>query len=178
MSERMAGNLSSSTPPAEKSERGMLWRVLGMLFGCICLTIGIRDFRRAYDSTSWPTVPGTIQQAEVDRHVDFDGPSYRADIAYAYNVAGREHIGNRVAYGDYGFILPGHARKIVARYPAGMQVTVHYQPDAPDLAVLEPGITWSTYLLPLSAILMLIFGLRRRRRLFESVLASDTEEEE
>ncbi len=86
MSERMAGNLSSTTPPAEKSGRGMLWRVLGVLFGCVCLTIGIRDFRRAHDSTSWPTVPGTIQRAEVEQHVDFDGPSYSADIAYAYTV--------------------------------------------------------------------------------------------
>ncbi len=58
-----------------------------------------------------------------------------------------------------------------------MRVTVHYQPDAPDLAVLEPGITWSTYLLPLSGLLMLLFGFRRRRGLLASVLDSDTEEE-
>ena len=33
---------------------------------------------------------------------------------------------------------PAGAEKIIAKYPQGRQVTVHYDPSEPDTAVLEP----------------------------------------
>jgi len=47
----------------------------------------------------------------------------------------------RISYNQFGTLASSWA----ARYPKDSRVEVHYKPDEPQVAVLEPGFGWVTY---------------------------------
>ena len=61
--------------------------------------------------------------------------------------------------GAEDYIDAGNAREIVGRYPSGKKVSVHYNPENPQLAVLETGTKFSHLLLSATGILFLLLGL-------------------
>ena len=95
-------------------------------------------------SESWPATDGEILSSVVREDTDEDGTSYFGDVTYRYFVADVAYTSDNVSFGQYGGERD-HAEEIVARYPAGSGVTVHYDPADPETAVLEPGVTWSSY---------------------------------
>jgi hypothetical protein len=112
---------------------------------------------RGQQSLSWPTTQGTIRFSQVGtrtiRHrVTAPYERYYPDLLYAYTVAGQRHASTQIwttpAVVLFGFAVGSHPEStaraaveaILARYPAGQQVTVWYNPGDPALAALEPGI--------------------------------------
>lgn len=98
--------------------------------------------RLAHASLLWPTTPGRVVASSVQIEIlgsDSDGVAhYVPDVRFTYMVAGATYTGTTVAFRD----LRGwkkHAAAIVARYPVGAEVAVHYNPDAPGECVLEAG---------------------------------------
>jgi hypothetical protein len=100
----------------------------------------IRCRCRASASARWPTVIGTITESRLAIENDRDGDeTYRADIRFAYRVGERDYQGSTVKWGWTAiFALRSRAAAVLAKYPAGMKVTVHYDPAQPRTAVLEP----------------------------------------
>lgn len=98
-------------------------------------------------SDSWPTTDGEILSSNVRVDNDDDGTSYFGDVTFQYFVDDIPYTSDNVSFGQYGSSDRDHAASIVARYPAGEGVTVHYDPADPETAVLEPGVTWSSYFL-------------------------------
>jgi len=78
-------------------------------------------------------------------HHDNHGTSYSAEVTYHYKVGGSYHIGTKVAFGAMSSSASA-AREILARYTVGSKVPVHYLPDDPETAVLEPGIHGGTWI--------------------------------
>lgn len=120
-------------------------------------------------SESWPTASGEVLSSTVRVDRDEDGTSYFADVTYRYVVDDLEYASDSVSFGQFGSSDRDHAEGIVARYPVGSQVTVFYDPEDVETAVLEPGVTWSSYMLLGMGILfigipliMLPFMLRQR----------------
>ncbi len=97
-------------------------------------------------SESWPTTDGQILSSNVREDRDEDGTSYFGDVTFGYFVDDISYTSDTVSFGQYGGERD-HAEEIVARYPAGSGVTVYYDPADPETAVLEPGVTWSSYML-------------------------------
>jgi hypothetical protein len=121
-------------------------------------------------SESWPTTSGEVLSANVRIDDDDDGTSYFGDVTYSYAVDDFRYTSDSVSFGQYGSSNRDHAEGIVARYPVGSQVTVYYDPEDVETAVLEPGVTWSSYLLigmglifTCIPIIILPFTLLRRR---------------
>ena len=102
-----------------------------------------RARRQAQASLGWPAVEGEILEAYVRREeeTDADGEwrvTYFPEVRYAYRVLGQEYVGNQITFGGtLGGSSPARARAVVARYPEGERVTVYYNPDNPQEAVLE-----------------------------------------
>lgn len=112
-----------------------------MAAGLVMLLIRGGDLWRGYASSSWPATQGVITQAEIVEAEDSEGdPVYQAAITYRYDVGGRLYSGSAITAMDESTSLRVFADKALARYPAGSEVTVHYQPDDPATAVLEPGL--------------------------------------
>ncbi len=102
-------------------------------------------------SKNWPHTTGELTSCRVRgarRFGSNDFGFFYLEVAYSYSVEGITHRGNRVLFGADSFDnrnLQGAADKRASRYKAGASVSVHYDPRHPARAVLEPGVTVTTY---------------------------------
>ena len=129
--------------------------VKGAVFGLIGIGISIWGavvLKNAKASESWPSVLGEVTESHVVKDTDRDSDgrydtSYHAKVVYRYEVEGAEYTSDTVSFGEHGTDKPGPANEIVKRYPKDGEVKVHYHPQKPETSVLEPGVTWSSYLI-------------------------------
>lgn len=92
--------------------------------------------RRAATSNQWPTTEGEIVHAHVHRGKAWNdmghgnGPYatiYSARIGYSYQVGGKRYEGSRVQFGAARRLARRtDAETLVAAYPVGRRLTVHY----------------------------------------------------
>jgi hypothetical protein len=114
-----------------------------ILFGILTLYYGGRNVLRAYQSNTWPTVQGVVQNSYVESLRN----SNVAKIVYDYTVNEKPFTGMQVAFGSYSFNW-SHARGIVNMYPQGKTVSVYYNPQNPQVCVLEPGVKGQVWIRP------------------------------
>lgn len=120
-------------------------------FGLLLVLFALGLTGMVWQAARWPVVRGQILDAGVADVLDTrgDGPSrtqYQASVLYAYEVNGRRYQGTCIMLGVTVFAtLPGLAQWTVARYPVGSEVEVHYNPQNPGEAVLQPH-SWLHYL--------------------------------
>jgi len=82
---------------------------------------------------------------------------YVPQVVYAYMIDGARYQAERLRMGET--IISSDTRaaeRVVARYPAGSDVTVYYNPADPADATLDPRTTWGTRVLWMVALLMLM----------------------
>lgn len=125
----------------------------GLVIGIPMLLVWFFTRRKARATLSWPAVPGRILDSRVVKGVDQDGDmTTNASVTYAYTVGGAALRGNQVSIGVRG------ARSSVAKYPAGTDVQVFYDPAKPSSAVLEPGGSGAAVIL-IIAIVVIVGGI-------------------
>ena len=109
---------------------------------------------KARASASWPSVKGVITSSRVatrrSRHKDSRGytrtrTTYFPSISYKYTVGGKNFSGTKRAFGESSSSNRAWAAGVVSHYYPGSEVEVYYNPDDPADAVLEPGVTMSSY---------------------------------
>lgn len=141
--------------------------VIFVLAGLWALGAGLGRMVRASRMRRWPAVPGTILAStiasrESTLEAEEDGPPprpitlYRAEVQYRYEVGGRSFTGSRIALDDVEVSSKSHAENLAQRYASGTAVTVHYNPEDPSQAVLEPGIHMVSWVLPAIGVAFLI----------------------
>ena len=112
---------------------GFFFLVLNVIF------LGILFFmrRRMAAVSQWPSTMGTVSASYLERrHSSGDSGSTNYPVVqYSYQVSGQPYQGTKLAPGPE--VGGTGAGKIVARYPAGAQVMVFYNPQNPSDAVLE-----------------------------------------
>lgn len=123
---------------------------------------------------TFPRADGVVTHSGVRAERDDEGDlSYRLDIAYDYEVAGRRHTGTRYSYGEMGTNTSAWKR-VSAKYPVGARVRVAYDPADPDESLLKPGLTgfhvamvW--FLTPFNVIMVggWVYLVRGRRPAFD-----------
>lgn len=92
-----------------------------------------KTIQRAKASSAWPGVTGTITAAERKKVLLRSQPR----VTYSYAVNGKSFTGQRISFATA--MPPKETDAILARYPVGQTVPVHYAPENPAEAVLEPG---------------------------------------
>ena len=90
-------------------------------------------------SKSWPSVQGRIVSSHVERTQIATKVKYKAQVRYQFSVNGRPYMGSRIRYADTTGSSESAQQKIVDKYPSNAQVEVFYDPQDPDISVLEPG---------------------------------------
>ena len=148
------------------------WFVYAMLLAPLGLILVAAAYKtlQARAAREWPSSAGevAVSNAEVrkvkvinsdreDRH-RFEERNF-ANIVYEYSVAGRKLRNNRVSIGeDRGNF---EVAETIAKYPAGMDVTVFYNPLHPNEAVLErdlPKGLWGCLGIGTAVVLATVFG--------------------
>lgn len=140
----------------------MLLPILFIGAGGVMGFFGVRQFMRAQASEAWPTVTGVITIAELGKQMGNErdeSTTYSADISYDYLVNDRSYVNGAVSFDGVTSSDPATARRILKRYPVGKQVTVYYNPAAPQEAVLEPGLRSGSWFLPLFGVLFVGIGI-------------------
>lgn len=130
--------------------------------GTVLILDAVMLTETAEASRRWPRVRGTILKSSVERHEstrrprkDSVGPRrrvrYTANIEFRYLIDGVERIGANVTFAGASktanegtkavveYANAEAAQQVVERYPVGADVQVSYDPDRPELSVLEPG---------------------------------------
>jgi len=118
--------------------------VIGVPLFAAFLYFQVIDFKRSYDSGSWPAVEGTVITSELEKMGSGSDEGTLAKVKYRYTVEGQTHENDKVAFGLFrGMVTWGHAAKVITSYPAGKTVKVFFNPKAPDVSCLETGgIGW------------------------------------
>jgi hypothetical protein len=88
----------------------------------------------------YASTPGTVTHSEVKVERGSKNTSYKPVVTYQYEVAGQRYENQRIRFDQ---TEPGEksANTLVARYPLNQQVTVYYDPQAPQTAVLERDLS-------------------------------------
>jgi hypothetical protein len=150
-----------------------------ILMGAIVFIFGVRNFTRARESASWPTVEGRVAHSEMTLGSGDESSVYHASVLYNYKLSGVSYSSDRIGFGDFDSSDSSHAQAIVNRYPVGTSVQVHYNPQTPNLSVLETGVNGATYFLAPGGALFLIsgclmlWGLPKLLRLLSAATPSD-----
>jgi hypothetical protein len=91
--------------------------------------------RRMAAVSQWPSTMGTVHASYLERRSSSDGYTNYPVVQYSYQVSGQAYQGMKIAPGPE--VGGTGAGRVVARYPAGAQVMVFYNPQKPSDAVLE-----------------------------------------
>jgi hypothetical protein len=101
----------------------------------------VRANYRDRQSLQWPAVSGAVMQSEAQQYRHGKSGGWEANISYRYQVDERRYVGTRISLWD-----PKGRRRtkyevntFAANNPARSTVTVYYDPQHPENAVLEPG---------------------------------------
>src|SRR5215207_4543380 len=121
--------------------------ICGSLFVFDAIFLGIILFtrRKVAQASNWPFTMGRVTLSTLEMRSSSEGGSTPYPVVhYSYQAIGQPYQGSKVMAGpDVG---GSGAHKVVARYPAGAQVMVYYNPQKPSEALLErsmPGfIKW------------------------------------
>jgi hypothetical protein len=103
-----------------------------------------RDLLRGRSSTSWPTTQGEVVYSSIEQHMDSDSDggtsvTYKAKVVYNYQVGGQALVGDRRRFLETSSNNARRAQEAINRYPVGAQVMVYFDPNNPQVSVLEPG---------------------------------------
>ena len=107
-----------------------------LILNVIFLVIIFFMRRRMAAVSQWPSTMGTVSTSYLERRSSSDsGYTNYPVVQYSYQVSGQAYQGMKIAPGPE--VGGTGAGKVVARYPAGAQVMVFYNPQSPSDSVLE-----------------------------------------
>lgn len=122
--------------------------------------------RRAWTMRRWPTADGIVVESRVERTMTrrtrrsrtTSTPFYIPRVVYRFRVEGVEIDGDRLGR-SVSSSTSGVVERLVAAFPVGTRVVVHYDPAEPTTAVVDPGAGMVPLALAAAAaILVLIAG--------------------
>ncbi|HSR02462.1 MAG TPA: DUF3592 domain-containing protein [Methylophilaceae bacterium] len=129
---------------------------------------------KALNSNGWPYVQGKITQSELIERKRSNKNSdiisvYSAKIEYQYEIDDNNYTGAEIKWAD------GNSDKILAlikkEHPAGSSVTVYYNPQKPNEAILQKGLSLgyiligSFLLISICAMAFALYSNAKKRRL-------------
>jgi hypothetical protein len=118
---------------------------LFLVIGIFIMLAGIRNRKKAEESTSWPWVQGRITNAwvETQEHEDEDGSKTITHFPrweYEFAVSGMSYTSQNISFGGTrGSHREAEAREGLKQYPLNSEVQVFYNPSNPEEAALIPG---------------------------------------
>ena len=117
------------------------------------------NMMRGSKAASWPTMPGQIKSAEIQKRHASRSDKVRAEVRYDYKVEGVDYSADRVFFGDRVYSAwGGVAMREIAQYQPESTVQVYYNPDDPKDAVLEPGISGQVWTMFVASLVFMAIG--------------------
>lgn len=142
-------DISSKGPAAQRPERirerspFVAFLFLAIAIGGLGYAIlGFIGLQEANQTNAWPTTQGQVLGHEIEtvERTLSDGTKtelYIAKVRYRYEVDGAFHISDKIALRPQERTIKGVAETEMEDFGLGKKVTVFYNKDKPELAVLK-----------------------------------------
>lgn len=137
--------------------------------GLVTLAVGFVRLAASARTKSWPHVEGTVLSSTVEEKVsqepsEEDGAPARelrvftASVKYRYKVGEKQLTGDRLSLDELETSNRNTAVELAARYPPGASISVFYEPRDPTEAVLQPGVSGGSAIIPLVGVGLVLLG--------------------
>ncbi len=127
--------------------------------GAGLLLFGGCEVRRVAKTRDWPSATGTLDISRVqDVSSSRNGPAFRLQVAYHFDVAGKPFHGDRLTPLGAPEESREEADSRAAAHPAGQPCQVFYDPQDPRQNCMEPGATGRAWTWVWVGLAMFIFG--------------------
>jgi hypothetical protein len=122
-------------------------------------------------SESWPNAPGVITSSDIDQSIDDGKTMYAAVINYEFTVENKPYVGNKISLtsGNSRTSSLREVKKDLQKYPVGKEITVYYDPELPNNAVLQTGADFFTYIIKYAPFLFGFFGILMLLQVFKKI---------
>ena len=140
--------------------------------GCLVLTFGIigavmiflyfRQKKEAEESLDWSSALGKITKAHMRQDISYESGNtlYYPEVEYEYEFLGITYTGDRISFGgSAGNSNRKKTAEILAQYPLNKTVTVYYDPNSPESAVLERKVGMGGKVLLIVGIVFILVAL-------------------
>lgn len=163
----LAAPLLVMTPFVAVTALGFLGSLV--LLGLLLLALAGKSALEHRRQSSWRTTPGVVTVSEVKTLSGVTGKGERkerffASVQYTYTVDGQQYVGEAVRrfwkQRQDEFETDYDAERVVNRYPVGKSVTVFYNPESPEEAMLQRGVwlgTLALVLLGIAAVALAVY---------------------
>jgi hypothetical protein len=131
-----------------------------MILGAVMATWGGLMLHWGSVSDQWPSAPGHIVEARIVESHDShsSSTSYTPTVKYTYRVDGERYEADRLGFCTWGTRRRAEAVATLNPYVPNSSVDVHYHPDHPQIAVLQPGAPAKGWIWPLIGANAFLFG--------------------
>jgi hypothetical protein len=127
----------------------MVGTLICAVIAVVFLGIALWVFRSVRARRTWPVTRGTITDTAIRQNVsvsdDEESVTFVPVVEYRYQVGTAAYASSGIGFGEVGYGAIGSAEKVLAQYPIGSAVDVHYNPAKPGETFLKPGggvIAW------------------------------------
>ncbi len=149
--------LNSSLPPIFIS----LIIAVFALAGLFMLFKLLQDSWMVKKSRDWAVTQGEVLFSGVESQTSMDedgtNTTFLAKVIYRYQVAGKTYENNQIAFNsDLSTANYTRQADLAAQYPQGTPITVYYDPDDPENAVLERKLFFTLATIFMAAVFLTI----------------------
>lgn len=127
---------------------------LFILSGLAASLWGWRIIAQGKKTLLWPATDGVIDVSTIDKqqgdllpriefHYSVDGHPYKGTVTFSRDITPSQEFCN----------------SYLAKYPRGQKVSVHYNPDDPGHATLEPGVKKGDSIVLVIGLITLFLGI-------------------
>jgi len=107
----------------------------------VFLAIAAWMIRAARARRGWPSVRGAVTGGRIRQKTSGVGEeetvTFVPVVEFQYEIGSKTYAASGPGFGETGYGSVSRAEKVLARYPAGAAVEVHYNPAKPAEAFLE-----------------------------------------
>ena len=133
------------------------------ILGLYLFVKGARNVQRAVASTGWPTTKGLVVRSDTTDSLDRTpetgevSESHSTKTIIRYDANGKTYTTDVIHFGQtLGSSDASEAALQRIRYPVGSEVVVSYDPRAPWIAAIRPGLHGEAFWLPGAALAFLL----------------------
>lgn len=150
----------TSKEPGKRFLGLSFWTGLILLAGIGLTVWGWTTLQNARASTAWPTTEGVVIASEITQSTDDEGrESYLPRVSYTYTANDINRTNNTIKFSDTSYNDLRKAQEVTGNYSVGKNIVVYYDPESPENAVLEPGVSSGSYIVLSFGILLVLISL-------------------
>ncbi|MFW9992285.1 MAG: DUF3592 domain-containing protein [Candidatus Odinarchaeota archaeon] len=136
-----------------------LFGTIFVLGGSYGLYSTVKMIKEAIATYRWPRTDGKVTATRIDTESGDESTYYIPVITYSYTVGEKQYQSERLRISVDVSGREGWAGKMVKKYAPGKSVSVHYNRDSPEKAVIEYGLNLPVIIYGFIGLISLGIGL-------------------